>query len=272
MSLVWYEKDADKTDSIIFQYRLFEEDGAKDHLHHFHCASELVFVVKGDCEAQVDDERHILHSGDICYVDGVRTHKFCYSKGNECYAVVLSPGYSNLNNRLGSVSFETVNRYNEGFEHIKSFLDFSFMNWDEGSLSFKQGFADMLIGMMQRYYPVTEKRDYRKNDKALFEAVKYINENCKQDIDIHTLAEKFGYTENYFSAILKRFVGMSFRDYINRCRILEYIRLRKENPDTSTASVAEICGFGSVKSFYRAKKKFESESDFDRERYGKEKI
>ena len=177
-----------------------------------------------------------------------------------------------LNNRLGSVSFETVNRYREGFENIKAFLDFSSENWDESSLSFKQGFADMLIGMMHRYYPVTEKKDYRKNDKALFEAVKYINENCKQDIDIRALAEKFGYTENYFSAILKRFVGMSFRDYLNRCRILEYMRLRKEKTDMSTATAAEASGFGSVKSFYRAKKKFENEKTLREVNYEKKEI
>lgn len=260
MSLVWYEKDADRAESIIFQRRVFAEDGSKDHLHHFHCGAELVFVVKGDCEAYVDDKRYILHSGDICFVDGVRTHKFCYSKGNECYVVVLSPDYSNHANRLASASFETVNRCSEGFDVIKAFLDFSYKSWDGNSLSYKQGFADMLIGLMQRYYPLTDKKDYRKNDKALFEAVKYINENSRRDIQICDLAEKFGYTENYFSAILKRFVGMSFRDYINRCRILDYMRLRKEKPDISVVSAAELCGFGSVKSFYRAKKKFENEN------------
>ncbi len=260
MSLVWYEKDADRADSIIFQHRCFDEDGAKDHLQHFHCGVELVFVVQGDCEAYVDEKKYVLHSGDICYVDGVSTHKFCYSRGNECYVVVLSPGYSNNANRLASVSFETINRHNDGFENIKAFLDFSFANWDDGSVSFKQGFADMLMGMMHRYYPTVEKKDFRKNDKALFEAVKYINENCKQNIEICDLAEKFGYTENYFSAILKRFVGMSFRDYINRCRILEYMRLRNEKPNISVTAAAELCGFGSVKSFYRAKKKFENEN------------
>ncbi len=261
MSLVWYEKDADKNDSIIFQHRLFSQDGEREHLHHFHCGVEMVFVVKGDCKVFVDDESYVLHSGDICYVDGIRTHKFCYSKGNECYVVVLSPGYVNLNNGLGNMTFPTVNRYSEGFEVIKEFLDFSFKNWDDGSITFKQGFADFLIGLLSRYYKMLEKKEHRKNDKVMFEAVKYINENCRMNLSIKDLAKKFGYSENYFSTMLGGFVGMSYRDYINRCRMLEYMRLRKERLDISTPEAAELCGFGSVKSFYRAKKKFESEDN-----------
>lgn len=121
MSLVWYEKDADKNDSIIFQHRLFSSDGEREHLHHFHCGIEMVFVVKGDCEAFIDNEKYVLHSGDMCYIEGIRTHKFCYSKGNECYVVVLSPGDVNLNNGLGTLSFDTVNPYNAGFDVIKKF-------------------------------------------------------------------------------------------------------------------------------------------------------
>jgi len=259
MSLVWYEKDADESDNIIFQRRTFEKDGSTDHLHHFHCGVEMVFVINGDCEVFVDNEKFILHSGQVCYVDAVRTHKFCYKKGNECYVVVLSPGYMNSSNALSTKSFPTVNEYNEGFGVIREFLDFSYKNWIDSSVSFKQGFADLLVGLMRRYYTSVDKKDHRKNDKVLFEAVKYINENCRSNIEIKDLAAKFGYTENYFSTILKRFVGMSFRDYINRCRILEYIRIRKENPNVSLSCAAELCGFGSVKSFYRAKKKFEKE-------------
>ena len=65
---------------------------------------------------------------------------------------------------------------------------------------------------------------------------------------------------------------MSFRDYLNRCRILEYMRLRKEKPDMSTATAAEASGFGSVKSFYRAKKKFENEKTLREVNYEKKRF
>ena len=259
MSLVWYEKGADKIDGIIFQHRVFDSDGSRDHLLHFHCGVEIVFIVKGEAEVFVDNDVFVLRSCEICYVEGAKTHKFCYKKGSECYVVVLSPGYANHSNCLDTKSFATVSNFCEGFSRIKEFLDFSYKNWCEDSLSFKQGFADMLIGLMSRYYPMSEKSEHRKNEKALFDAVKYINDNCKTDLNVKTLALKFGYTQNYFSAIFCRFVGMSFRDYINRCRILEYMRLKKGSPDVTAQEMAEMCGFGSVKSFYRAKKKFEND-------------
>ena len=65
MYLVWYEKDADKNDNIIFQHRVFIKDGPKDHLHHFHCGIEMVFVIKGDCNVFVDNENYTLHSGYV---------------------------------------------------------------------------------------------------------------------------------------------------------------------------------------------------------------
>ena len=52
-------------------------------------------------------------------------------------------------------------------------------------------------------------------------------------------------------------MGMGFREYLNWCRMLDYTRLKQKQPIISAVKAAEICGFGSLKSFYRAKKMYE---------------
>ena len=52
---------------------------------------------------------------------------------------------------------------------------------------------------------------------------------------------------------------MSYPDYINRCRVLELVKLTRERPDVSMPLAAELCGFGSTKSLYRAKRRFEND-------------
>ena len=256
MFLAWYEKEADENEHVVFQHRYQNSNGTRDHIAHFHNSVELIFAVKGSFDTFINGKRYTVNEGSICFVNCFEPHKYYYEQGNEFYVVVISASYFSTVNMLSESNFHSVNPYNEGFDRIIDFLKLSFTNWDDNSLAYKRGFVDMLMGMMRRYYPCGPKEAPQRNDEIMVDAVKYINENCKQDISIEDLANKFGYTPNYFSSIFNRFMEMSFRDYLNWCRMLAYTRLKQKQPGLSTVKAAEICGFGCTKSFYRAQKKY----------------
>ena len=256
MFLAWYEKEADEKNNVIFQKRSMVNTGTRNQISHFHHGVEMVFAIKGDFEACIGENIYRVQAGQFCFVPPFEPHKYYYSKGNEFYVVVVSAEYFSAVNGLDTHSFSSVNSSEPGFERIKEFLDISFKNWDEDSIAFKNGFVNTLVGMMRRYYPFFKRPVRQKNDEVLVDAVRYINENSRHDIGIEEISARFGYTPNYFSNIFNRFMGMSFRDYLNWCRLLSYTRLKQSQPDIPVAKAAELCGFGSANSFYRAQKKY----------------
>ena len=55
-------------------------------------------------------------------------------------------------------------------------------------------------------------------------------------------------------------MGESFPDYVNSCRMVEYFRIHRAHPDLSVERAVELCGFGSMRSFYRTRKRFLDEN------------
>ena len=84
----------------------------------------------------------------------------------------------------------------------------------------------------------------------------YINKNSDKELTLKTLAIKFGYAPSYFSALFNKFVNMSFTDYLNYARYTKAKEIIRLEGCTAT-DIAMKCGFGSMNTFYRAKKKFE---------------
>ena len=129
-------------------------------------------------------------------------------------------------------------------------------HWDGDSFLCKLAFADTLAFLMTRYYPIFPKREMEKQESVLLEAVKYICEHYREDLKLGDIAKLFGYSKNYFSGAFNTFMGESFPDYVNACRMIEYDRLRRVQPELSVERAVELSGFGSMRSFYRTRKKF----------------
>lgn len=256
MFLAWYERDVDEKEHVTLQKRSFAHETQRDHLPHFHGSAEMVFATAGEFEVFVNGEKHLVKAGDFCFVKSFEPHKYHYFASSECFVVVISADYFDNANGLKDHVFPTVCSKGEGSERIIQLLSYAYENFDPSSYCLKKGFVDMLIGMISKYYEAKQVSEGSKNGDVLLDAVKYINENSRSDLGIEELSARFGYTPNYFSSIFNRFLGMSFRDYLNWCRMLDYTRIRKNQPEISAVSAAETCGFGSTKSFYRAQKKY----------------
>ena len=86
--------------------------------------------------------------------------------------------------------------------------------------------------------------------------IKFINENFSGEITLEGLAERFGYTKTYLSEQFNRFAGMPLREYINRRRINEFYRRKRDDPAVPACRIAAEVGFKSLNTFYRALHKY----------------
>ena len=70
-------------------------------------------------------------------------------------------------------------------------------------------------------------------------------------LTIVDLATECGTNRTHLSQFFNNELGMPFRDYINRCRIEHATRLMEQN-SYKIEELAQLAGFGSTTTFYRA--------------------
>ena len=95
----------------------------------------------------------------------------------------------------------------------------------------------------------------RECDTSVTHILEYVNAHSSEPLDLRVVAAEFGYTSNYFSTLFSRLYGMSFKDYLNCIRYRNAEQMIKREK-CSACFAAEAVGFGSMNSFYRAKKRF----------------
>lgn len=258
----WYEKARDEKDDAYLAYRVKSPPWPfRNMFPGFHNSIELAFGIEGSLPIVIDGKTVVLEKGEICFIEGWRPHRYYYNSEVECYVAVISASFYNDVNRWGELSFPTHMERCEGFSVIKEYLDFTVKHWDPESLLCKRAFADTLAYLMTTYYESVPRRETETRNLALLDAVRYISEHCTEKLTVGEVAERFGYSANYFSTVFNELMGSGFSDYLSTCRMIEYHNLRREHPELSVARAAEACGFGSTNSFYRVQRRLDKEME-----------
>ncbi len=248
MDLQSYEKEADNPQYIYFK-RYY---GREEYMEaHFHESIEIVFVVKGQVWVCINAQEKILSSGEIAFANSFDTHLYKPSEDAIYYVVLISTNYLDSGINLKKYTFPTYLDGDAEFTKIEQFLEFSESIWKGANQIIKKGFVDMLMGMLKKAYHMEQAKD-KKTSVIMVALIKYINEHFCEEITLAFLANKFGYTKNYISELFNAFTKMNLREYVNRCRIREYYKLKKAQPELPEYKLAELCGFGNANTFYRA--------------------
>ena len=251
-----YETAADNSEYILLKKTNFEEECKTPPAEHFHNSVEFAFVTSGTLHLRINAEEKTLTRGDVAFINSFDVHRYTPMPDCEYFALIISSNFFDGKNRLGNIFFPPFMQKIEGFDKIIGFLEYSHSMWKDSSSLFKYGFVNMLLGLMQKFCPELDKpRD--KQSEALVSALKYINESYAEKITLSSISAKYGYTANYFSFLFTRAIGMSLNEYLNRCRITAYKKIKEQSPDTPVSEAARSSGFSSLNTFYRAYKKYQ---------------
>ena len=85
---------------------------------------------------------------------------------------------------------------------------------------------------------------------SLKRAIRYINENLEHKLTLREIADVACMTPTYFSAVFKKFNGISPWDYITIKRVEKTVEMLKTT-DLTKLEIAERCGFSSASNFYK---------------------
>lgn len=249
---IFYESIADDIHYFNFHYAVGNVVPA-----HFHSNTEMLFVAKGNVKVMVNGKEAILGKNDIVISKGFDVHYYLGEEDSEVYVLVYGDIYKKMspydkNNKV----YENFLFAREGTEEVFSLLEFFYSHSENASFELKIGFINFLHGLLEKFY--SDKILKTKNvENELAKILIYVQENSNRDIKIDEVARMFGYSKNYFSILFNKITGMYFRDYLNRVRLEKMESLMKNDKSISVCSAALSCGFNSLNTYYRAKKKFE---------------
>ena len=252
--LSFYEKAADDSGYIFFHKYVVQNGQAPAVTLHFHDSIEFIFMLQGECLVRINSEEKKLSEGEIGFSNCFDTHIYKPEEGAQYYIVLISSKFLSSYD-FQAFTFTSFIEKKDDFAQIRAFLDMIYPLWDGAEDNFRLGFVQMLLGLMTRLYPLKEK-EKGKAAEIMVAALRYINERFFEEITLDVLAFTFGYSKNYFSGLFNRFVGMDIREYLNRRRVIEFMKLRQSSPELPMYKAAQACGFQSQNTFYRAYKKY----------------
>ena len=231
--------------------------------YHQHSAAEVLLVLEGTVEYQVENETYLVRKGEILFVPPEKMHGLSMGENSsrllflfEPEALLemrdlkrLQPHYERVFHlRDGS---EAQTRIRQILMHIWEVYQPQDMMWNTLCFSdllriyaiLGQKFFAGIYSQRRRENPVMDRQ-------VISSAINYIDAHYREEISLDDVADFVGFSRFYFSRSFKQQTGFSFRDYVTQRRVQIAMELLI-NTSKPMSQVAQESGFGSVATFNR---------------------
>lgn len=216
---------------------------------HFHSQIELYLVLDGTIEIIVNNHKRILKKGELSVALSYDTHGYRNIDNSEVLFLSIPTSFCGdfltLSNgkRLPSPFIDSP----EDYEIIRGAMEKIYTAPNELAM---RGYIYVILGAILERMTSDQSEDYSES-RFSADMLIYISEHFKEDIGLSSLAKHFGYNSSYLSRSFRQTFGISFGRYLTMLRLREFILLLREGNQSITECAFE-CGFGSMRSFYRA--------------------
>lgn len=263
-------------------------DNSRSELHS-HPFFELVYVLNGRVEHMLDGRTMIIGQNDYFLVNLNSTHGYRAIRGSEDFKIIncmFMPDFIDsslsgvqkfqdiLNDyliRFGYRKFcnnPTQNVYHDKSGNIRNLMLGMFNECTEKA----DGYSDII-----RYFLLSTIIYLVRNESAVissssYEIIRktkeYISNNYRNAVSLSDIAEESNVSVSCLSRIFKKYVGMNFKDYLQKYRIEKSCRFLA-NSDKSIAEIADLVGYRDPAFFYKA---FKSELNLTPSAYRKKSM
>lgn len=216
---------------------------------HFHSQIELYLVLDGAIEIIVNNNKRILKKGELSVALSYDTHGYRNIDNAEVFFLSIPTSFCGefltlaSNKRLPSPFIDDPKTY----ALIRDTIERLYTAPNELS---KRGCVYIILGAILEQMTSDQPTESVEN-RFSADMLIYVSEHFKEDIGLSSLAHHFGYNSSYLSRSFRQTFGISFGRYLTMLRLREFILLFGEGNKSITECAFE-CGFGSMRSFYRA--------------------
>ena len=221
----------------------------------FHKAMEIWVIAKGNYVVWVNGERVDLKEGDIFFVDSYKAHYYISAPGSSNVVLVFDDTL--MKNIAGANKYlPMIIKNDKLFDELVCAVKGVYDQWESLEKEKQIGFVYRFLGTILQYILPETREQQVKGGELAQQIIEYVYEHYNEPLNIKMLAEKFGYSEGYFSELFNKITGMNLREYLNRYRIAVADRLKEEDPTKSLREISETVGYTSWVTFFRSYTKY----------------
>ncbi len=219
---------------------------------HFHSNIELVYVVGGEINININGQIKTLTEGCMSVANSYDIHSY-YNVENSDTIIVIIPvglvdGYiTSIRSRVFSSSFiDSCENTRQIYYIMKQMLK----NRDSVNHITGKGCAYYILGLLLDCVRLIDKPTVSSTDLARRILV-YLEQNYLNTLSIETLARHFGYNKDYLSRFFNSYLGCGFNSYMNALRSRHAAQMIS-NGRSDLTDIAFMSGFGNYRTFNRA--------------------
>lgn len=239
---------------------------------HIHDYIEINYMYSGTCEQIIDDKKHILHQGQMTFIDTKTPHAIGYTDENDIMVnFLISKDYLNnsflsqltdhnlitsffinsINNHSTQLNYLILNTQNN--ERLKNFI-YEFI-WEHyhpslNSREMKNSlFLLIILEMINTLDMSIAYESISKSNSVVFETIEYL-ENNFLTCTLETTAHHIGINPCYLTTLLKKHFHKSYKEIIIELRMNYAVKLLL-NSHESIDDIARQSGYQNLSFFYK---------------------
>lgn len=246
--------------------------GCKIHTHEF---VELIYVVGGTANHDIDGQEYTAEAGDLLFVNYGQTHSFTGNPNYEYYNLLYVPEFfsEELINSENIYEIFEISMFREfegcrdthsqlvhfkGNEYLEikklvEDMEGEFVQKEMGYRSVLNGYSRVLFSKILRKLKDSKvNEDVRKCiNHMTVDLLAYIDTKCFEKISLKEIAAQTFYNPAYLSRMFRAQYGISLSEYTKKKRMEEAAKLLISS-DLSNEEIMDKVGYTDRKQFYKS--------------------
>ncbi|MDS0527037.1 helix-turn-helix domain-containing protein [Clostridium sp. SHJSY1] len=225
----------------------------------WHQEIELIYVLSGSINVRCRNIEYNLYEDDIILINMFDIHTL---SANDSEILSLKINISTLDSEIFHFSqnrFDcnsSIDLDKSKFIPIKQLLASlvkSNVNLDDNLEFINKSYIYKLLYILTTYFKIEDNHSnyINKSSEKIVSILNYVNDNFKNKISVDDLANSSYISKSYISKLFKKFIGLSFSEYLMEVR-LSYGVKDLYNPNLKIEIIAEKNGFPNTRSFVAA--------------------
>lgn len=253
--MFFYDINIPSHHGYICQKRFFDTDYTSRM--HWHSCIELEIFLKGTGTQQYGNLMETIHPGDVWLFSTEASHQINLSKGTQNINIAIEPDilHEKLRNKL---SLPQPLHCTLDEKDMQTFLSKTetllYEQEHQEVLSRVKATAvinDLLVDVVRK----STSENTPINNPMIREMIDYLQLHHRELSSLTDFAKVFSLTPNYCGHIFKKYLGVSYNDYLNLLKLKSACKALL-NTSLSIREIAADSGFSSVEYFYAIFKKF----------------
>ena len=192
----------------------------------------------------MDGKLSVLEAGQACLIFPNQIHELHTPEHSRHYLCIFSPKHVHTYEKRVALQVPTKNLFSPDPFYLQQLIALR----ENDDILYVKGLLYSLCAEFDCGRCYTARKV--EQGELLFRIFRFVETNFSGECTLAALAAETSYHYVYLSKYFKQCTGVSFTEYVNRCRVNEACYLLK-NTDRTVLQAALDCGFDSLRSFNR---------------------